>query len=178
MRQRENAMRRLDGEPSPRYTAAAWAAGAVITGLLGAGLFRLYRWVEENTESDASGYVDGQPVSLRVVRIDGKPVEVNTAAAFKAMRSYAANEDGIRLRVNSGFRTIEEQRYFHNCYTTCSCNDCHYAERPGYSQHQSGRALDLNTSDEKVYQWLRRRARWFGFEETVQDEPWHWEFVM
>ena len=51
----------------------------------------------------------------------------------------------MNLKVVSGFRTMAEQTYFYNCHVNCNCNNCNLAAKPGYSNHQSGHALDLNT---------------------------------
>lgn len=65
---------------------------------------------------------------------------------------------------------------------------------PGYSEHHSGVALDLTCpgvtpltsefADSKAYQWLKARARIYGFHESypphnrhgLEWEPWHWAF--
>lgn len=109
------------------------------------------------------------PVS--VARVDGKPVEVGTARAFLRMRA-AALQDGVAIRVVSGFRSHAEQTDLYRRYRAGTGN---LAARPGYSNHQSGAALDLNTSDPDVYRWLQRRAGEFGFVRTVPSEAWHWE---
>jgi len=122
-----------------------------------------------------SGYVRGERFSIDVVTVQGKPVEVATANAYLAMAN-AAEADGVNIRIISGFRTMEQQRYLYNCYTSCSCNSCNLAARPGYSNHQSGHALDLNTSTGSVLRWLGRNGGRFGFARTVPSEDWHWEF--
>lgn len=121
------------------------------------------------------GYVSGDPFDITVVTADGKPAERETANAYAIMQAAAA-DDGIRLRVVSGFRTMDEQEYLYQCYVECSCNNCNLAARPGYSNHQSGHALDLNTSDDGVYDWLENNGSLFGFERTVPSEDWHWEW--
>ena len=63
---------------------------------------------------------------------------------------------------------------------------------PGYSEHHSGRAIDLTThgckpleedfAKTRAYNWLRANARFFGFRESYPKnnrhqlawEPWHW----
>src|SRR5690606_23830586 len=74
------------------------------------------------------------------------------------------------------FRTYEEQEYFYGCYVNCNCNNCNLAAVPGYSNHNSGHALDLNTSAPGVYDWLAANGAYYGFERTVPSEPWHWEW--
>ena len=123
-----------------------------------------------------TGYVSGDPFQIELVRVLDKPVELRTANAFWLMREAALTE-GVDIRIVSGFRTNAEQRYLYNCYINCNCNNCNLAARPGYSNHQSGHALDLNTSTGAgVLRWLNRRGDDFGFERTVPSEDWHWEW--
>ncbi|MCO5165485.1 MAG: D-alanyl-D-alanine carboxypeptidase family protein [Planctomycetes bacterium] len=109
--------------------------------------------------------------SIDLVRIDGKPVARSTADAFVRMRE-AARREGVRLRVVSGFRTQAEQEVLYRRYRQGRGN---LAARPGHSNHQNGKALDLNTRDSGVLRWLNRNASRFGFRRTVPSEPWHWE---
>ncbi len=123
-----------------------------------------------------TGYVRGRSFSITVITIDGKPIEKATADAYWTMRNAAA-ADGVYLRIISGFRTQAEQQYLYGCYTSCSCNNCNLAAYPGYSNHQSGYALDLNTGDWGVLYWLNRNAHRFTFQRTVPSEDWHWEYM-
>jgi hypothetical protein len=70
----------------------------------------------------------------------------------------------------------------------------HHLAAPGYSLHNSGKALDLTTTVDGVmlisdrtqraawraswfYGWLTQSAPSFGFTENPKiDEPWHWEW--
>jgi len=158
------------------HGSSAWtvAAGLAAAGATGYGLYRLSRWWSER-ERPAIGYVEGKALPLTVVGIDGKPVEIETARAYQRMREAAA-KDGATIKVVSGFRTMDEQEYLYGCYVHCSCNNCNLAARPGYSAHQSGRALDLNTRDPAVGAWMRAHGNAFGFFNTVPGEPWHWEY--
>ncbi|MCA9691926.1 MAG: M15 family metallopeptidase [Myxococcales bacterium] len=126
-------------------------------------------------ESKDTGYKSGTPFEITVVHIDGKAVEKDTANAYWVMREAAA-ADGVDMHINSGFRTMSEQQYLYNCYINCNCNNCNLAAKPGYSNHQSGHALDLNTSQGGVYAWLDAHGGAYGFTETVNGEPWHWEW--
>ena len=123
---------------------------------------------------NATGYSAGRPVSICVTEVDGKLVEYRTAEAYRSMKAAAARA-GVRLQVVSGWRTMEQQRYLYNCYVTRSCNGGNLAARPGYSNHQSGLALDLNSSASGVANWLANNGSRFGFRRTVPSEPWHWE---
>lgn len=119
----------------------------------------------------AAGYSAGNRTNICVVSVDGKLVEVRTAQAFASMRA-AASASGVHISVVSGFRTMDQQRYLYNLYLSGRGN---LAARPGYSNHQSGLALDLNTSSAGVYNWMSRNASRYGFRRTVPSEAWHWE---
>jgi hypothetical protein len=119
----------------------------------------------------AAGYSYGNRTNICVVSVDGKLVETRTAQAFGAMRAAAASS-GVHISVVSGFRTMDQQRYLYNLYLSGRGN---LAARPGYSNHQSGLALDLNTSGSGVYNWLSRNGSRYGFRRTVPSEVWHWE---
>jgi hypothetical protein len=123
-------------------------------------------------EGPAQGYVEGRPIRITVTRLDGKPVERHTAAAYRRMYD-AASRDNVRLRIVSGFRTMEHQQALYRAWRRGAGN---LAAVPGHSNHQSGHALDLNTSSPGVLRWLERNARRFGFRRTVPTEPWHWEW--
>jgi len=110
-----------------------------------------------------------------------------TACAFSQMHT-AASQDGVLIKIASGFRTIQRQEYFYSCYINKNCNNGNLAAKPGTSNHGKGIALDLNTDcgsqtgpkpncgSSKVYQWLLKNANKYGFTRTVQSEPWHWEY--
>ncbi len=126
-------------------------------------------------ERQDTGYVRGEPFQITVVTVDGKPVERETANAYWVMQQAAAR-DGVNIRISSGFRTNAEQQRLYNCYRNCNCNNCNLAARPGYSNHQSGHALDLNTHEAGVLNWLNNNGAAFGFARTVPSENWHWEW--
>ncbi len=126
-------------------------------------------------ESQDTGYTSGKSFPITVVTVDGKKVEKDTANAYYVMAKAAAKA-GVNLKIVSGFRTMSEQKYLYNCYVNCNCNNCNLAAKPGYSNHQSGHALDLNTSSSGVYSWLSAHGSSYGFKRTVPSEDWHWEW--
>ena len=131
--------------------------------------------VYDCTERGDTGYRSGTPFSINVVTVDGRPVERSTANAYIALQAAAAS-DGVDVRIVSGFRTMAEQERLYSCYVDCNCNSCNLAARPGTSNHQSGHALDLNTSAGGVLSWLNNNGARFGFSRTVPSEAWHWEW--
>jgi LAS superfamily LD-carboxypeptidase LdcB len=119
----------------------------------------------------ATGYVQGKRIQIEVVDVGGVAVEVKTAHAFETMAA-AATADGIELQLDSGFRTNERQAELYAEYRAGGV----LAAKPGWSNHQSGRALDINCWNWTACEWLAAHAKTYGFKRTVPDEPWHWEY--
>jgi hypothetical protein len=107
-----------------------------------------------------------------LVIINGKKV-VKEVGAYAAAMIKSANEDGIELKITSGFRTMGEQKSLFD-----RNNDSILISKPGYCSHQTGISLDFNISDKegRVYEWLVKNAYRFGFIRTVPSERWHWEY--
>ncbi|MFH1810227.1 MAG: peptidoglycan-binding protein [Pseudomonadota bacterium] len=128
----------------------------------------------------ATGYVNGVSRNIKVVPIEGELVEKDTARAYLKMKA-AARKDGVNIALISGFRTMSEQQYLYNGWVN-RLPGFNPAAPPGYSNHQSGIALDLNTQGVSrsqgtgaVYNWLARNGHRFGFS-RIPSEHWHWEY--
>jgi len=126
----------------------------------------------------------------------GERMEVETYAAFKEMFA-AAQAAGHQLYVTSGYRGYEEQEEVFASYVAEGGEDhaLKYAAKPGYSEHQTGRAIDVFTPGEtttsfansSVAVWLAEHAYEYGFilryPEGKEDltgynyEPWHYRYV-
>lgn len=162
----------LSGVPPKDWSDAgrnrSWLSAVVVGAKLTQGNEPLPEAVE--------GYADGVPFPLLVVDLVGLNravrAEVHTALAFAQMKN-AAERVGVSLHVNSGFRTQAGQREVFDLYRR---GRGPLAARPGFSNHQSGFALDLDTRSPKVRAWLGRHASRFGFVRTVAGENWHFEF--
>lgn len=107
----------------------------------------------------------------------------------------AAKDDGMDLKIISGYRSFGTQSSLKNQYTVVYGSGANkFSADQGYSEHQLGTALDFTTSEtgtdfngfEKTpeYKWLVDNAYKYGFiisypkENTYyQSEPWHWRFV-
>lgn len=117
------------------------------------------------------------------------------AAAFRAMAD-AAKQDGISLRSVSAYRSYQTQQGLYQHYVSIDgkANAQRYSARPGYSEHQTGLALDINTASISAhfentaeYAWLRANGARFGFllrypqeKESITGyryEPWHYRYV-
>lgn len=137
----------------------------------------------------ATGYKKGRQIELVLALIPGGfYLEETAAKKFKEMYA-AAKKDRILLKVNTAFRTMEHQKKFYAKYEAgiaAGRNPAPVA-RPGYSNHQSGIAVDINRApgddpktaapDSPVDLWLASNASLFGFYRTVKKEPWHWEYL-
>ena len=127
---------------------------------------------------------------------DGQPVRLTprAAAAWQRMRD-AATREGITLLPLSGFRSVRRQTQ--NIRRKLAAGDSiasilRFVAAPGYSEHHTGRALDIGSPDSlaidvrfgrtAAFRWLRRHAVEFGFcmsfprgnRHGIGYEPWHW----
>lgn len=114
--------------------------------------------------------------------------------AWAAMK-MAARGDGIVLEVVSSFRTIERQIDIIQAKLDRNMpmeKILTLSAPPGYSEHHTGCALDINTpgcratepefEDTDAYRWLQAHAGRFGFTLSYPKdntlgfihEPWHW----
>lgn len=132
----------------------------------------------------------------------GVEMDSSTAAAYTAMHAAAA-KGGISLWISSGYRSNERQgelfeqevALYQKTYSVRSVAEA-YAERsvarPGYSEHATGLALDLNGvrddfDQTPAFRWLDTHAQEYGFilrypknkqEIThIKYEPWHYRYV-
>ena len=116
------------------------------------------------------------------------------ARAWARMREAAA-AGGIELQVVSAFRSVEYQlgilrRKLERGLALAEI--LRVSAAPGYSEHHSGRALDITTpgfaaleegfEQSPAFAWLSAHARAFGFHLSyprgdphgIAYEPWHW----
>lgn len=125
------------------------------------------------------GYRNGQRVSIYTMAVDdfGHELACDAAASFVAMRA-CAESDGVPLRVVTAFRTNEEQAELYRRYKAGTGN---LAAPPGYSNHQLGLSVDIDTSGQYrqslQYAWLDKYAHVFGFKNDVSSEAWHWTYL-
>ena len=115
-----------------------------------------------------------------------------TREAFVRMAEAAAR-DSVDLIADSGFRSPAFQRRIIRRRLAAGdsfARIVHMVAPPGYSQHHTGRALDLVPSEAvfaktRTYRWLKKHAGQFNFHEAYPDSPdhrhpwesWHWLFI-
>jgi D-alanyl-D-alanine carboxypeptidase len=128
--------------------------------------------------------------------IYGRPQRLARAAlpAWRAMRRAAA-ADGVELQVVSAYRDASYQAGIIERKLAAGqsmAEILRVSAAPGFSEHHTGRALDLTTPGAPVlepefertraFEWLRRQARRFDFHLSfprdnrhgLAFEPWHW----
>jgi D-alanyl-D-alanine carboxypeptidase len=139
-----------------------------------------------------------EPAFLTYVHPDryGRPLwlELRSARAWKAMVA-AAKADGLLLEAISGYRSWDYQAAILHRKLAAGQSLAQIMAvntAPGFSEHHSGRAIDIGAPGEPPAQesfektphfaWLGERAAEFGFRMSyprgnahgVIYEPWHW----
>ena len=126
-----------------------------------------------------------------------KPIGKNFLLKAPAAEAYlrmvdAAKAEGITLVPAFGFRDLKTQKALFNYNTKIpEAQRAKQRAPPGHSEHHTGYALDINSKGEKMtenskaYQWLKKHAAAYGFENSfpknnkqgVMFEPWHWRYI-
>ena len=141
-------------------------------------------------------YIDGIVIANKSYSLpaDYNPgLDTNAEAWFNVLKNDAA-ACGLNIWLASGFRSysLQSQIYNKNCYMYGQEITDTFSARPGFSEHQSGLAIDVNTiSDDFAYTpeaaWLAENCWKYGFiiryplgKEHITGykyEPWHIRFV-
>jgi len=116
---------------------------------------------------------------------------------FKIMREDILKELNVHLMVNSSYRSYKDQDEIYKSFKTVSLQYADsYAARPGFSEHQTGLALDITSLEHKSqkefkesveYKWLKDNCYKYGFilrypenKEHItgyNTESWHFRYV-
>ena len=141
-------------------------------------------------------YIDGIMIANKSYPLpeDYNPgIDADAKAALDEMISGAA-KDGITLTMISGFRSYETQQNLYARYLLREGRDAAdtYSARPGYSEHQTGLAFDLNSleysfGETREGKWLAEHCAEYGFIIRYPDnkeeitgyhyEPWHVRYL-
>lgn len=143
-----------------------------------------------------------EPDDLRVVNTlntNNWKMREEAATALETMFA-AASEDGITLVACSGYRSQAYQVTLYNSYVSKYGRDeaDTISSRPGYSDHQTGLAMDIGDHDQATVfssamentpegQWLYEHAHEYGFilrypkgKDDITGytfEPWHYRYI-
>ena len=142
-----------------------------------------------------------EPEALEVAEVgdDGREYRLTpaAAAAWRKMKAAAAAE-GVVLKLISAFRSIDRQveilrEKLAEGQTLAEILSA--SAPPGYSEHHTGRAIDIDTDGAPpleiefegtpAFAWLTRNAGRFGYVLSFpkgnrygyQYEPWHWFYA-
>lgn len=116
------------------------------------------------------------------------------AKAFEKM-CYAAKNEGYQILANSSYRDYQTQKdtwqFYYDLYGKSYVDK--YVTMPGYSEHQTGLALDVKSANSNIfknskeYTWMIDNSYKYGFihrykEEKVNitgisSEAWHFRYV-
>ncbi|MBQ8177081.1 MAG: M15 family metallopeptidase [Oscillospiraceae bacterium] len=141
-------------------------------------------------------YIDGILIANKTYALpaDYAPgVDPQAEAAFYEMQADAY-ELGLNLYISSGYRSYDYQAGLYQRYVERSgkTEADRYSARPGYSEHQTGLAFDLNTisdefKDTDEGKWVAENCHKYGFivrypedKESVTGymyEPWHIRYL-
>lgn len=129
------------------------------------------------------GYKDGIPTQMSVAPVgNGYYLRADAASDFKRMSAACLAATGKDLPVSTAFRTMEHQeRLYKELGPTL-------AAKPGYSNHQSGIAIDIHGLDERKPNYDKARDYWldehceeYGWKRTGLNfsniEPWHLDYT-
>ncbi len=183
--------------------AARQAVGAAAQVADSSRLFAGYTQLEDPLLVLVNNWVplpEGWEVTPRMV--DDELVDLRMYEDYTAMCRAAAQED-VWFWVASGYRSVEEQRGVlgraigegEQAGLTAEAarqEALRTIARPGYSEHHTGLAIDLNDvssgfEDTPAYAWLQRRGADYGFIQRYQgdkshitgidNESWHYRYV-
>jgi D-alanyl-D-alanine carboxypeptidase len=141
-------------------------------------------------------YAEARELVVAETDANGKDYLLIPAAAeaWKAMKQ-AALQDDIRIEIVSSFRDLERQiAIIRNKLDRGMpiAQILTLSAPPGYSEHHTGRAVDINTpgccateeefEDTAAFRWLSQHAGDYGFTLSYPPnnslgfiyEPWHW----
>ncbi len=135
---------------------------------------------------------------VTITRSDaGKPIQLlpEAASAWRKMQAAALSSCEVTLQPLSGFRSVERQVEIIRGKLLVGdrlTEILRSIAAPGYSEHHTGRALDIGSdesppleeifSDTKAFAWLQLHAHEYGFTLSYPPknphgfvyEPWHW----
>jgi len=122
---------------------------------------------------------DGEVPDGTTVHDDHLPAVGNLdGALLDALRDATADaaEDGVRLEVNSGWRSADHQaRLFREAVAEHGSEEqaARWVASPEASAHVSGDAVDIGPADGRT--WLAEHGARFGLCRVYANEPWHFE---
>jgi len=132
-------------------------------------IYKKYGWNGWNNSS--SGTVTQSQLNNLFVGSDNihSGLDLNVQSNFNKMNDAYFKKTGKHIKINSGFRTYDEQKEMYN-----NAKDKKYVAKPGTSYHEKGLALDI---DRDIVNELDEMGllKEYGFHRPLNFEPWHIE---
>ena len=154
-----------------------------------------YKYILVNKENKLnSDFKPDNLVEVKECSLGNFYLEEDTATAYEYMCLNLIDE-GLNISINSAYRSYEEQEKLYDDYLKLYGKSYvnKYVAVPGYSEHQTGLALDLESLDcdifknSKEYRWIKNNAYKYGFILRYQEgkenitgynaEEWHIRYV-
>lgn len=139
---------------------------------------------------------EAEALAIAEIGADGREHRLTPEAREQWLKMKAAAQaDGVEMFIVSAYRSIERQiQIIRNKIGAGQSMDeiLSISAPPGYSEHHTGRAIDIGTAesenlslsfgDSSAFAWLKQHAHEFGFvmsyppdnSSGYQYEPWHW----
>ena len=154
-----------------------------------------YKYILVNKENKLSK--DFKPNNLvEVIKCSEKKFYLEKEAhnAYNQM-CLDSKKEGLNILITSAYRSYYEQRKLYNKYLKLYGKNYvdKYVAKAGYSEHQTGLAIDLKSLDNEVfmnskeYLWIKKNAHKYGFiiryqkeQEVItgySEEQWHIRYV-
>lgn len=149
------------------------------------------------TEVDGATYIDGVIIVNKTYPVPEdypqQAIQPEAEAAYLAMKEAAAAE-GLNLFARTSYRSYMDQTIIYNNYVAKYGQEAadRFSARPGYSEHHTGLAIDLNSlktsfGNTAEGKWLAGHCAEYGFilrypknSEALTGyiyEPWHIRYV-
>lgn len=145
---------------------------------------------------DGVTYIDDVLIANKTYSLPsdyGTGLTSTTQNAFDKMNADAKSL-GLNLWIASGYRSYATQKRLYNNYVSSDGKEAAdtYSARPGYSEHQTGLAFDLNSVEESFAntdegKWVKDNCYRYGLiirypkgKESITGyiyEPWHLRYV-
>lgn len=130
-------------------------------------IYKKYGWNNSSsgtvTQSQLNNLFVGSDMNIH------SGLDLNVQSNFNKMNDAYFKKTGKYIKINSGFRTYDEQKEMYN-----NAKDKKYVAKPGTSYHEKGLALDI---DRGIVNELDEMGllKEYGFHRPLNFEPWHIE---
>lgn len=122
-------------------------------------------------------FAASSPSDERSVRATVAHLDPELRAAVRAAIEDA-RDDGVRIRITSGWRSREhQQRLYDEALARYGSEEeaSRYVATPDRSEHVTGDAVDLGPEEARA--WLREHGAAYGLCQIYANETWHFELA-